>query len=466
MADGMDIRRTGEAAPAARKRAPIEAAPSAPVVPAQGPADGYGGKGGVAAPPTDWQRALPLAAIPIPGEPGVQTARVPKAAPAPVFPEIPSWHVARDPADVNANGRNPETAFQAAELDLLAGKPTLAGLAILRAGPPASLLDGNRAARAAALARVPDPPVEQADEYHRKWVPLEPAPQEAAIAALGDAATQQQYRELAKVVGDAGDTGAAWALQQLLLDGRGRLTRDRTLAPGGRTLLAELHALATGPRTAIGDPKPLARDMIQELQDPARIAQHKVGTCTATCAQIRLARLHPAEYVRLVAGLADEPPKLHGGKALTRVADWAAGDDNDGGVRSTSSRLLQSAFMAYGDPRYGVHAGGTENHAISKVGWAGLMHQLDGQAFTTLDCQTPKDRAAAMAKLEARLAAARHAGQDLGGIPVSLFIPTKPGDRTRSHAILIDRIEGVVVHLMNPWGSEQTMSRQALMDRL
>jgi len=134
---------------------------------------------------------------------------------------------------------------------------------------------------------------------------------------------------------------ALLALQVMLLDGR---LASPQKACNGDTLLGGLDKLANQPLAPGMSTSDLLGQVVRELAFPASINQMDKQTCGAASLQIQLARENPAEYVRLVAGLASPSGevKLANGDTLKREPGWDGFD-----LRSMSSRLLQSAFMEY-----------------------------------------------------------------------------------------------------------------------
>lgn len=179
--------------------------------------------------------------------------------------------------------------------------------------------------------------------------PASKAAAEKAIAAL-PAQARQQLAQLSSQL--AGHPRGLAALQRLARDGK-LLKKD---AQGGHTLLHHLHAIGTQPVPAelkqAGQANLLAQTLT-ELAQPEAIAQKGRNTCAATCLQHIMAERHPAEYARLIAGLASSQGVVQTatGKTLARHAQWTSDEDwssRDGNVRSISSRLLQPALMQHG----------------------------------------------------------------------------------------------------------------------
>ena len=109
----------------------------------------------------------------------------------------------------------------------------------------------------------------------------------------------------------------------------------------GHTVLDNLGAIAQG-KVGQGIAKPmLLGEVVADITRPSTIAQAHHSSCTATSMQAQLARQNPAEYVRLVAGLALEGKvKLRDGKLGLSTKNYLASPD-----RTPSSNLMQAALM-------------------------------------------------------------------------------------------------------------------------
>jgi hypothetical protein len=124
-----------------------------------------------------------------------------------------------------------------------------------------------------------------------------------------------------------------------------RLIRDGRLDDGLLDALLELRATELAPGI---DRRELMRTILRDVADPSQIRQGKKFTCGATAIAISLARFSPAEYVRLVAGLASVEGRVttFGGATIERQRHTIA---DDGSRRSLTGRLLQAALMQLGD---------------------------------------------------------------------------------------------------------------------
>lgn len=283
---------------------------------------------------------------------------------------------------------------------------------------------------------------------------------EAAAVAKLSPADQKKYAQLIALTGPTAYSPQGWpvarhALQQMLLSGQ--LTGQKDLASGNR-LLDDLSTLATEPLAKGVDRGDLLSETAIEVQDPSCIDQQAKGTCVATTASILLARLHPAEYVRLVAGLATPEGKVEmaGGDTLSRVSDWANQNDGD---RTTSQRLLIPALMNDGELPLTSYDNSTDKTKLAFLslpgglmggGAAHINSQLEGRPYQNHDFFI-FDRGYEWNKVKQALA------QGKGPIPVGVIWSDSDGN-VGGHELQIDKIANGTVYYVNPWGDDETMS--------
>jgi hypothetical protein len=111
----------------------------------------------------------------------------------------------------------------------------------------------------------------------------------------------------------------------------------------GGKLLDHLDQLATGAVGAGVDKPAIVRDLVLDLLEPATMAQGNKGTCAATSCAYTLCMERPAEYARLVAGLASES----GAVTLANGARIEVESERDAEGRRTSGALLFPSLMEY-----------------------------------------------------------------------------------------------------------------------
>ncbi len=166
--------------------------------------------------------------------------------------------------------------------------------------------------------------------------------QDAALAKLSPE-QRQQYEKLEKFFEN--DPQAHLALQMNLLEGK--LTGSKTLK-GDQDLLGALSAMSTQKVAAPLTNGQLLAEAVREIASPAAIKQRDKNTCSVAALQVTMASNHPAEYVRILSGLAAEGNPgvtLHGdpNNPLKRPADL---EKDDGSGRTATSRLWQGSFMS------------------------------------------------------------------------------------------------------------------------
>jgi hypothetical protein len=164
----------------------------------------------------------------------------------------------------------------------------------------------------------------------------------------------------------------------------------------GKTTLDQLEALASAPLAPEIARQRLETlgETIMEIAQPGSISQRGRNTCGAASAQGILAQEAPAEYVRLVVGLASPAGKVATttGQALARNAKWAL--DEHAGDRSVPSRLLQSSFME-------ISSNGSYDNELDRGRWKGVLDRI-GNALHLLDGSYPGHEARLMEALTGR----------------------------------------------------------------
>lgn len=298
---------------------------------------------------------------------------------------------------------------------------------------------------------------------------------------------QDQYKGLDSFL--SGDPSARLSLQVMLIEGT--LTGGSRSTSGG-TLLDSLHDVSTRPTLEGLDAKGLVSDLVQEVSLPASIAQESYGTCTVTTVQVKLARENPAEYARLVGGLASPEGKVNlaNGDAVVRDPgseepqyDKAKRMMPDGKIvevdvldeRTASSRLFQAAFMEYGLGE-GVDYDPVKDEATdpTQMG-AGLVHRtmagLSGAKVDTLLAPSYRGYADDGAKQVDTGALVNRLADETGkGNSVPVGIAWGEADESGRfhgfHAVDVSKVDGDRVYFNNPWGKEESMTREEFAQRV
>ncbi|MBM3274196.1 MAG: hypothetical protein FJZ00_03520 [Candidatus Sericytochromatia bacterium] len=267
---------------------------------------------------------------------------------------------------------------------------------------------------------------------------------------------RKRYQALAEAVGDR--PVSRHALHRLLLAGQPtrEVDLDRRKGPfePGRRLIDHLDRLRDAPLAPGIDRTAILAEAIAEIDDTVRIAQRGKNSCVATTATILLARQKPAEFVRIVAGLASPAGvvRMAGGKDLRRSEGWNTQDD---GGRTTTSRLLQSALLNFGaalpttyDPISDSHRFGpiSTGNGLTGGGSARINSQLQGRPFEA-HLFTTIDRSFEWHRVTTALAAGK------GPFPVGL-----QWGSGGSHEVLLEGIRDSWVIFTNPSGHRQHLS--------
>ena len=136
------------------------------------------------------------------------------------------------------------------------------------------------------------------------------------------------------------DPVAQVAFQKLLFEGTLTGSKDTE----NTRLVDRLANLSTATLARGIDRQALVGNLVQELATPSSIDQGITGTCAPTTVAIQLAMTNPAEYARLIGGLASKNGRveLPGGTRLEREVGTIA---DDGSGRASTQRLLGPALM-------------------------------------------------------------------------------------------------------------------------
>lgn len=243
------------------------------------------------------------------------------------------------------------------------------------------------------------------------------------------------------------------------LDRLEHATASRRDALGEGTARDHVLALARRPLAPGLDRRALLDGLMHELLDPGAVRQQAWRTCAAATVQLWLALREPAEYARLVAGLASLQGRvpLAGGPDLERHGESARPDPSG---RTPSSRLLQSAFMdfANGDDRYSNLT--DTSHRDEGPAYSGLYpDQFDVliEAVTARAWDTMEVGAGNCADAVALIARATARGEH---VPVSLR-----KDRMM-HRLLVEASDPSFMHCVDPVGKRSRVPLDEFRARL
>lgn len=228
---------------------------------------------------------------------------------------------------------------------------------------------------------------------------------------------------------------------------------------GGRSLLHHLDTLATQFLPAGLHRLNLLSSFLVQLENPGAISQGGRGTCTVTTVEYELALRSPAEYARIVAGLASSggSVKLADGTTIRRDGDTATADDSG---RTDASRLVEAALMELGNGFldysnekdrngfYGFGVGGLSNGQTARVWNAVLGERRDVENAVPVIGQVPFTSIGG----EGLMKDVERALKKGVRVPVAMDWRANGEWRPSGHEVLVTKIENGRVYFRNPWG--------------
>lgn len=188
-----------------------------------------------------------------------------------------------------------------------------------------------------------------------------------------------------------GGPRAPRAMAQLISSSGGALLSQPDIA--GTRLIDSLARMTTTEqgRLALGD-------CLRDIANPGRIRQGQAPTCTVSSMQYELAMQQPAEYARLVAGLAvDGSVTMRGGGILTTsAADSMRTAAAHGDGRSQTEAIFQSAAMEFAngkdnfdlDGQRSVRSDGSTYRGLYPDQIRTMVGQLFGVGYQTVEVQS------------------------------------------------------------------------------
>jgi hypothetical protein len=278
----------------------------------------------------------------------------------------------------------------------------------------------------------------------------------------------------------------------------------QTKAHDGETL--GHHLFGFGQSTAALVPKhPLCREtgldpgdilggLLLEVNDTGRVAQGNVGTCASTSLQLGLIERRPAEYVRLVSGIAIKGQVFAAnGDKLMRVP--ISLPPSPGNLRTVTERLFQSAILDYGNGDEKQYTVGVKNMSQevaaidTQPGWLIFVQALflfplliSALVKVTQRWQETTETNTGMFNGEIQRAGCAltggpwdvHEGGTTGAAKLLIHEPSgrfesdmaqvsmrwsKKGEMHSFHALRLERVDPPgttprMVYLHNPWGSD------------
>ncbi|HEY9721478.1 MAG TPA: hypothetical protein V6D47_05665, partial [Oscillatoriaceae cyanobacterium] len=206
----------------------------------------------------------------------------------------------------------------------------------------------------------------------------------------------------------------------------------------------------------------LTSDAVQEVALPEAIDQQNRSTCPTAAAEVFMAKNHPSEYARIIAGLASPEGKvqLAGGSVATRTAGTELADDTN---RSIPARLWNPSMMNAAAPNL-AYDNVKDAFANGQTGlydnqFNSLLEQLTGHDFVQRD--------ASAGFKWATLRKIKNATSTQGMVPTHL----NWGRRTNGaweggHMVDVTSVKDGRVYYANPWGQEESMTKREFKKRM
>jgi hypothetical protein len=293
--------------------------------------------------------------------------------------------------------------------------------------------------------------------------------EEEALQSLSpeQRAQYQAVKQELLAIEPEGDPVSALALQKMLLEGS--LPGDKALGGDG-TLLDQLHGLATQTVGEGIDRRQLLSDVVQEVATPESIAQRNKGTCAATSVAVQLAMENPAEYVRLVSGLASPEAQVTLADGKTVIQREQLGTFKED-IRSESQELLAPALMEAANGSGLDYQDGTDSHydengdyvhkGLNATESDRLAEAVFARPYDTMpNIDTPEEQAEAWERIQEHTA---------NGETVAVGMSWGPNE---AHKVVVTgtgvnpKTGEEYVEYTNPWGRTERMPKDEFLDRV
>lgn len=284
--------------------------------------------------------------------------------------------------------------------------------------------------------------------------------------SVEDRAAYKEIESFLPVMGSEGNksTIARAALQRLLLSDKLTSTAD---LGGGQNLVQNLRSLLTQPVASGVDRAELVRNLLCELDNPMAINQQYKGTCVATSVAMVAATKNPAEYTRIVSGLASPEGKvrLWTGDVLEREPGWNSNTDVGYRERTVSGRLLWPALMEHGnwvlnyDNTSDKHdvVGIKLGDGLLQYGGTKVLEAMTGERYETRTIIGDLNRSSAMEEI------ARLTKQ---GEFVPAGLNWASSGQHGGHEVVVAGVTDTHVVYVNPWGQLESMTKADFQSRL
>lgn len=245
----------------------------------------------------------------------------------------------------------------------------------------------------------------------------------------------------------------------------------------GGTLIDNLAKLATEPLSArlvsTSTPENLLASVLQDVANPNSIDQGSATTCTTASMQFEMVTEAPAEFARLIAGLATKGEvAMQGGDKLTLGADRRDDYANARLGRTQTEALFQTATMEYANGKDDFRPissrttdarGKTIRDGLTAAQQQKVLSQLFGLKYESKQLPTEESAAAALKQLRG-FDSRKNVNR-----PVILSLDAGPSDkpgpngeaRRNRHAVALESIKGGRVYFRDPHGSLRSFPEES-----
>lgn len=297
---------------------------------------------------------------------------------------------------------------------------------------------------------VPSPSAPLTVERTPSQTPEDLAAQPQAAPRTDEAATVS--RSLEDMVGQSNlepfVAGNLQAMSDLsALQEQGKLTPE---------VLAGLEQLATQPLAPGVDRQDLIVTALRQMADPSSVNQGDKFTCAPAVVQTMVAKDQPAEYLRLVAGLAspEGTVTLQNGETLTRDANWQSDP-----TRSVIDNLMQPAFMQLAS---GSYDSATDSRKTGTGTGQGLYAAEQDKLIAAVTGRKNTSIRGSGPEVIGQLGKATAAGQNVPAI----ITYQGANSEIKGHAVLVESVKNGKVTYLDPKAGRKTVSLEEFQAKL
>lgn len=225
----------------------------------------------------------------------------------------------------------------------------------------------------------------------------------------------------------------------------------------GESLLKNLQDLEQTKMPKVLNPERIFDETLDTIANPGKIAQNTKGTCSATTIQYIHAKTDPSDYVRVMAGLADESGEatLRSGKVMRRNPT-GLNPDNSG--RRHTDRLYQASAMDHsnqGRLRYDNDADAHFDHSGREISKGLSSEQSDVLARDILGGTRLVDTPNEQATLRDQMLFIQRLKKQMAETDEDFHVAMRwgeKGDMHNYHAVSAYHVDDEFVYIRNPWG--------------